>query len=421
MTVTPDDGGPVTRQTVALPVHGATWPRFPHDPISRQARTFAVLYTPDDIGPTVTWEKLGRPDDLLFRLHRDHPLLRVTLTVCPENRYVSPPTPEVRSAAERVWRGIAGKPGLGWLELGGHGYTHSPDGDVDLHHDEFSVRQAGCNVDHAPFGERAYCERRFGLARAALRRAGVPDEALAVMRFPGLEDSPEALRAAARDGYLAVLGSRHLDQPGRAWWTSIPGGGEILEIQNLAYQRAFASSPELEQGLADGTIRGPAIRESAAFQAALEAGRRLLPRLEAQGGIVNLFDHWWEAFEEFGGTKPRYLLLDAWLRELPRDRVWWPSARELAAWLHLRRFARTTVRYGADRIDVRIDPEGRWPSPAKGMEASMVIHVPGQTRIIEVLEGGRPLASSRWWQEAGDVVVTFTFHGRARLSLRTRR
>lgn len=408
----------MTRQALPLTVHGVTWPRFPLDPVSRRERTLAVLYTPDDIGPTVTWEKLGRPDEGLFRLHRDHPSLHVTLTVCPENRYTLPPSAETRARAEQVWRDIATDPNVDWLELGGHGYTHAPDADVNLDHDEFSTRQKGCNVDHAALGERRYCERRFARARAALRRAGIPDDALAVMRFPGMEDSPEALRAAARDGYLAVLGSRHLDQPGRAWWTPLPGGEEILEIQNLAYQRVFARSEELERGLAEGSIASDAVRESAPFLAALEAGRRLLPRLEAQGGIVNLFDHWWEGFEPVGGVLPRYLLLDAWLRELPLDRVWWPSGRELASWVRLRRFARTTWRHQGDQIHVSVDPPAGWRQAGAGLEASIFIHLPTPAPIAEIRADGTPLPRSRWQDERGIAKVTIPLRWRTRLSVR---
>jgi hypothetical protein len=408
-----------TRQTLSLRVDGATWPRFPVDPATRRDRTLAVLYTPDDIGPNITWEKLGRPEGGLFRLHREHPNLRVTLMLCPENRYISPPAADARASAEKVWRDIVTDPNLSWLELGGHGYAHSPDDDVDLHHDEFSTEQSGCNVDHAALGERGYCERRFAQARASMRRAGIPDEALTVMRFPGLADSPEALRAAARDGYLAIFGSRHQQQAGRPWWTPLPDGGEVLEIQNVPVQRALLASEELEQGLENGSIDPATVRDSAPFREALDKGRTLLRRLEAQGGLVNLFDHWWENAKEVAGVRPREMLLDAWLRELPAERVWWPSSRALVSWIQLQRFARFSWRARKDRVEVVVEPPRPWRPPAEGLEVSLVVHVPGHAAVAEVLVDGDPLPRSRWWDDRGRVVLAFPLRDRTRLTLRT--
>lgn len=340
----------------------------------------------------------------------------MTLTLCPENRYVRRVDGAVRRTSEQVWREIVSGPRLEWLELGGHGYAHSPDGDTNEDHHEFSITESGCNVDHAALGDRRYCERRFALARESMERAGVPQGALAVMRFPGVDDSPEARRAAAREGYLALLGSRHLDEPGRAWWTAYPGG-EILEIQNLAFDRAFARSEELERALAEGSVRPDALRGSAPFEAALAKGRALVRRLETQGGIVNLSGHWWETFESVAGVMPRYLLLDTWLSELPAETVWWPSARELALWLELRRRAVVTWSRENHRVEIRLTAPPGWRPPAEGFRASIVALVPGGEAIVEVRRDGRPLPRDSWWQDGGKVIVVFPMAETVRLSL----
>ena len=138
------------------------------------------------------------------------PLLRVTLMSCPANRYLGAGTLDDSPEAAAVWRTLASDPEFSWLELGGHGYSHSPDGDANRDHHEFSITESGCNLDHAALGEREYFRKRFALARELYRKNGIPDERVAVMRFPGVEDSPEALRAAAEAGFVMIFGSRCL-------------------------------------------------------------------------------------------------------------------------------------------------------------------------------------------------------------------
>src|SRR5262245_60344022 len=79
------------RAEETLPVlpEGVRWPRFPFDPVSRSEPLLAILYTPDDIGQSIDLSKIGAPDRMLFRLHKDHPRLKIALMSCPANRYVS--------------------------------------------------------------------------------------------------------------------------------------------------------------------------------------------------------------------------------------------------------------------------------------------------------------------------------------------
>src|SRR5213594_1491698 len=66
---------------------GVMWHRFPVSPSARIEPAIAVIYSSDNIGPTATLARLGYPERNLFRLHRDHPQLKLVLTSCPANRY----------------------------------------------------------------------------------------------------------------------------------------------------------------------------------------------------------------------------------------------------------------------------------------------------------------------------------------------
>ncbi|HKY34162.1 MAG TPA: hypothetical protein VJV23_16655 [Candidatus Polarisedimenticolia bacterium] len=408
-------GGP-PRRSFSLRVDGVSWPRFPHDPRTGAERELALLYTPDDIGQTVTWEGLGRPDRRLFLLHRDHPELKITLTLCPANRYAAPVVWRDRPESVSVWREIASGLLHPWLELGGHGLTHSPDGDNDLHHHEFSVTQTGCNVDHSRLGDRAYCLRRFAAIRREARAAGLPDRVLTVFRFPGVQDSPEALRAAARHGVRGILGSRHLDEPGREWWVPLPGGGELLEIQSVPMLRAFALSAELEAKLASGDLRPSDVSGSREFLAAVSRGRAVIDSIEGNGGIVNLFNHWWETFQEIGGAMPRYSVLDAVLKDVFErrlGRVWYPRSSELALWLETRRRASIQWEQSRGAVMVRIaPPRERVQDGVRLPEASVLLHLPaGFGRVRDVRLAGQPLSAERWRSVKDGLVATFPLDG----------
>lgn len=410
---------------VQLRVRAVTWPRFPFDPRTHARPSLAVLYTPDDIGPTATLKKLGSPDELLFRLHRDHPMLKVALMGCPNNRYERGATLADSPAAARVWKTLATDPAFDWVELGGHGYTHSPEGDDNLDHHEFSTTQTGCNIDHAKLSEATYCQRHLSLARAALRGAGIPDDRVVVMRFPGIVDSPEALRAAASAGFEAILGNRHSDEAGREWWVPFPGG-EILEIENSNLTRCFSRSAELETALESGRLTAGQVASDTRFLSEVERGRVYVEQVAAQGGILNLFDHWWETFASFGGVSPRYLVLDAVLKDIESrygERAWYPRARDLALWLEARRRSVVSWQSRQDGLHLIVDPPSRWKERGlSGIEtASLLVHLPaGYTGVSGVRSrqgesGWQPLRASSWWLAPDGLAVTFPLRHRTEL------
>jgi hypothetical protein len=419
-------GGRAARRRLRLRVEAVQWPRFPFDGAARVEPVLAVHYSTDDIGQNLTsLSRLGHPDRMLFALHKDHPLLRLTLMSCPANRYLGTGSLDESSDAAAVWRRLALDPDFSWLELGGHGYSHSPDGDSNRNHHEFSIAQSGCNVDHTALGALEYCRKRFTLAREIYRKIGIPDERISVMRFPGVEDSPEALRAAAEAGFVMIFGSRHPDEPGREWWISYPGGGEILEIENSSLLRAFARAEDLEAALMQGRIHPEEARAAPELRAAVQRGLGYVERVVAGGGILNLSDHWWETFQEIGGTVPRYLVLDEVLKEIEGrygPRAWYPRARELAMWLEARRRAEVVWSEQGGEVRVRIEPPPKWRDlKLEGLEnASIVIGLPagwtgvGNVRIKEGDKGPaawRPLDPSRYWLEPRGLAVIVPLRG----------
>jgi len=219
----PPGGGEAARSAI-------WWPRFPFGPDTHAERELAVLYSTDSLGPNTTLADLGYPGRRFFRLHQDHPQLKVVLTSCPASRYSGGRPVDGSTEAGASWKALALDARFDWIELANQGYTHSPEDDSNLNHHEFSIRQKGCNLDHVLLGALDYCRARFRLAREAYRSLGIRDARVTLVRFPGSEDTPSALQAAREAGFLAVMGSRHLDQAGRDWWTPTADGGEILEI-----------------------------------------------------------------------------------------------------------------------------------------------------------------------------------------------
>ncbi len=374
---------------------------------------------------------LGHPERFLFRLHRDHPRLKITLAAAPANRYLGESTLADHPVSVALWRSLALGSPFEWIELAGHGYTHSPEGDSNLDHHEFSTKNTGCNLDHTAMSDPAYCLRRLTLAREACRAAGISDDRLVVMRFPGSVDTPQALGAALEAGFIAVLGRRHGRDPGREWWIPAADAREILEIEDVLLLDAFARSRDLEAALAAGRMAPVAVTKSAEFRAAVARGRDLVDRIAAGGGILNLTDHWWDTFTEIGGAQPRYLLLDAVLRDIEEryvGRTWYPGARDLALWLDARRSATVSWREEPGGVHVEIEPPPHWGRLSlTGLgAASLVVSLParwegvGGVRIREGLEEWRSLDPSLYWMTPEGLAVTFPLRGRVHLHL-TRR
>jgi hypothetical protein len=406
----------------------AEWHRFPVGAATRLEPTLAVIYSSDNVGPTTTLARLGYPDRLLFRLHQDHPQLKVMLTSCPANRYSGERRLSDSPEATATWKSIALDPNFEWIDLAGLGYSHSPPDDRNLDHHEFSVKEGGCNIDHSTLGRTEYTRRQMGQARNAYRTAGIPDDRVVAMRFPGMESSPAALEAALGAGFLAVLDAGNDEEPGREWWTPLQGDEEILHIRNANVLRSFARSQPLEEGLLSGRITPANIRASAEFEAAVARGLHLVSQVETTGGLLHLMDQWAETFREVGGTRPRYLVVDAVLDGIEArygPRAWYPGSRELILWLDALRHGKVSGKQEGSAVMVRVEPPASWARRGlSGLDdVSVRVALPDQARLEDVTiddgsQGWKPLAPSSWWMSDGEAWVLFPLHGPVQLRIR---
>jgi hypothetical protein len=190
----------------------------------------------------------------------------------------------------------------------------------------------------------------------------------------------------------------------------------------------FSRAASLESDLAAGRVAAGSVASDPRFLEQVARGRRYVEQVEAQGGILNLFDHLWETFAAFGGVAPRYLVLDAVLADIENrygERAWYPHARELALWLEARRRARVTWRRADDGLHVTVEPPGLWTS--RGLtglqEASLVIGLPaGYSGVsgVRLREGDGPwcaLDRGLWWPAPDGLAVTFPFRRTTELSI----
>jgi len=374
-------------------------PRFPHDTEHHSQRILAVFYTPDDIDARTTLADLGHPDRKLFLLHREFPELKMTMQSIPASRYIPDEAdrrvhysrknrlyPEL--CCSRLWQAIAGGPEFdGWMELGNHGYSHAPPDDPDIDHHEFDAPQNPRAVDYN------FCRSRFELARGAYRALGIGDGQVLVMRFPGQNYTDAALRAVLDTGFIAFFGreKRHY----REKWVRLSDGREILNIPS-------------------------GVRLQSYYQGRL--GYRELDRIAERGGLVNLFDHWWEMFRPRAGGGTNYAAtrdLLAYLKRRYPDRIWWPFSSQLALWLHFQHRASFTWREedGSFFMEARLDgwrPE--WPE----IEVSFTVkHLP---EIMGVrYDGGqgrwRELPPAKYWQQDSTLYLNVPFRGQVRLAI----
>jgi len=357
------------------------WPRFPAPGDSRILPSLAVFLSVGSINQNSTLARLGYPDRRLFRIHEDLPRLRLVLLGTPASRYSGSRHVGENPEAASAWRKLALEPRFDWVEIGNQGYTHSPPGDENPNHHEFSPEETGCNLDHEALVTLDYCRQRFRLAREAQSAAGIPAGRIVIVRYPGLQDAPAALQAASEAGFLAVLGGRHPESPGRPYWLPHPGG-EILDLENIKLAGLFQQAAE---GSASPTDLD------------LETIRQVV----GEGGILNIRAELEELFREDGTGGPMYSFLVGLVRALETrygPALWHPSVRQLALWLDLQRHGKVELSGGRDSIELRIVPPESWGEAGHDLhDAVIVIRVPEQWEdVAEVRVDGHEDASSFW-------------------------
>ena len=409
------------------PVERVIWPRFPFDESSRTDRVLAVLYSSDNIGPNTTLARLGYPGRKIFRLHRDHPNLRMVLMSCPANRYSGEKTVLDSPQASETWRALALDEKFDFIELGNQGYTHSPPGDNNLSHHEFSTEQVGCNLDHDAFDSSEYISERFRLIRETYKALGIGNERVLLLRFPGRAYGPKTLKEAARAGFLASLSSGWGNRS-HVRWTRDQDWKPFLEIMDTKILGSFAKSDELETGLESGRIRPTDVTDSPEFIRAVERGAAVVEHAAEGGGVLNLTGRWAETFERIGGVYPRYLVLDAVLTSIAsryERRAWYPTGRELVLWLNLSHESAVTLETRSGQMDVFIRPSDRWlAASGPGLDgASVIVTLPKSwdgVESVRLKQGDDPwsdLAPEHFWLDPRGLAVVFPVRGPVRLRL----
>jgi hypothetical protein len=340
--------------------YSGSFPRFPHDTQARTLRDVMVFYSPDDIFSNITWQTIGYPDNGFFMIHNAFPKLKVTMQAVPENRYLGEiPNRNIENdpVAGQIWRDLFDKPEFrSWLEFGNHGYFHSPEGDANLDHHEFD------GSVNAEAHDSAFCYRTFARARHSYAAVGLDNDRISVMRFPGYKNTPMALQALADNGFLAYF---DFIRSGQERYVDLGKGKELLAIPTI-HLFDLCDTLELGKGILNGEIDSANLKDSQAYQAALSGALLITDYLVLGGGVINLFDHWWEhSFHQLNGIRYRFELFKDILAGLDRKhgkRVWWGFGSELARWSHLKRNTPVTVERDELGLTVSFGQPAAWKS-----------------------------------------------------------
>jgi len=380
-------------------------PRFPHNSEKHSLRELAVFYSPDDISANTSIDQLGFPDKYLFLLHQDHPQLKISMQTVPANRYIDDGNRQyITTVVEddpnniccrSLWNMIMYDDVFtSWLELGNHGFSHSPPGDENLDHHEFNEIQSGCNFDHSLVSTSSYCEKRFLLARETYKEIGLDNSKIIIMRFPGFAYSDAALRAALDSGFISFFGVGDCSEE----WIELSDGREILNIPSLSLYQFYSRESN------DSDI-----------QHCIE-----------NGGIINLFDHWWDMFEgNPDDSQSHYRTADNTLDYIEHnygDKVWWPFGSEMALWLHFQKFADHSWQYSKESIKLSsIVPA--WNPDWKEIIISYSITLPENKSVTQVEyimdnTSWEKLDESMYWQAESILFLSVPFRGNTRTTLK---
>lgn len=378
-------------------------PRFPHNIEKQTFRELAVFYSPDDISASTSLSDLGFPDKALFLLHREHPQLKITMQTVPANRYIESQYRDITTIKEplqgvccrTLWKMILSDELLdSWMEIGNHGYSHSPPEDSNLDHHEFSATQSGCNVDHSLANTLNYCSHRFKLARAAYAQIGLDNDKIIVMRFPGFAYTDAALRALLDNGFIAFFGGGDCKQDE---WIKLSDGREILNIPSTSLYRFY-------EGDADNFT---------------------IPECVKTGRFINFFDHWWDMFKtDANGTNRNYQIASGSLTYIEHqygDQVWWPFGSELALWFYFKRNAITNWETTNSTITINATVP-KWNPNWKEISISYSVTLPKALKLYKIEysldnTNWQELNPKMYWQNNTDLYFNVPFKGFTKIKL----
>jgi hypothetical protein len=382
-----------------------TIPNFPHNTEEKVIRQLALFYSPDDISASTSLKDLGYPNDYLFMLHQDHPQLKITMQTVPSNRYIVDDSKrDIVKISEAdfdgtccrtLWKMIMyDEMFTSWMELGNHGYTHSPPGDENLDHHEFSSVQDGCNFDHSLTNTIGYCNERLKLAREAYHTIGLDNNKILVMRFPGFAYTDAALRALLDNGFIAFFGAGSC---GKAEWITLSDGREILNIPSTSLYSFY-----------DGEYG------NSYFQDCLD-----------NGGIINLFDHWWDMFEKDSvSTYRNYQIISDnlhYVEEKYADQVWWSFGSEMALWQYFKK--NVNISWQSSDTQMRLKSTvPNWNPDWGAITASYSITFDDERKINKILystksDAWQELSGTMYWQEGQYLYLNVPFNGHLEMEI----
>lgn len=375
-------------------------PNFPHNTEKQIIRELAVFYSPDDISANTSIDQLGYPDKFLFLLHRDHPQLNISMQTVPANRYIMHENRRsITTVVEKdpnniccrsLWKMIMfSEEFTSWMELGNHGYSHSPPEDTDLDHHEFHESQTGCNFDHSIVGTSTYCNNRFQLAREAYEEIGLDNSKIIVLRFPGFAYTDAALRAALDSGFISFFGLGNCNGE----WIELSDGREILNIPSFSLYRFYSGETDYSD----------------------------IQHCVDSGGIINLFDHWWDMFDS---NTSNYQIADNLLDYIEQnygDKVWWPFGSEMALWLHFQKYANHSFQFSKESAKINSEVPA-WDPEWRKIYISYSITLPINKRVTHIGyirddTNWVKLDETMYWQEGSTIYLNVPFSGKTTTSI----
>jgi hypothetical protein len=148
-----------------------------------------------------------------------------------------------------------------------------------------------------------------------------------------------------------------------------------------------------------------------------------------EGGIVDLFDHWWEHSQpRAGGVRYRFELLKELLSRLEAEygsRIWWGFGSEMARWSELTRTVPVSIRQVHSDPEISFGAPRKWKTAwAMGVAYTIAYSGPGHLSAVRRMyytldsEGHaaeHPLEAVDYWIEGDALRFAFPFSDPAKV------